>query len=103
MRCPDPTFSVYRPDTYFGAISERLERLMDSYVMKNQSNKRDFLTTMCIKNITSLASPGEPVGESFFTFYKSFYLNFRPTIKYIDLNINFDWLINGIRGHRVIQ
>ncbi|KAL1374210.1 hypothetical protein pipiens_018225 [Culex pipiens pipiens] len=60
-RCPDPLFSVFRPDSCFGALTEHLEELVKNYE-KSQQTSQDMSQLMKIKNSIALAAPGEPVG-----------------------------------------
>ncbi|KAL9703026.1 hypothetical protein quinque_006544 [Culex quinquefasciatus] len=60
-RCPDPLFSVFRPDSCFGALTEHLEELVKNYE-KSQQTPQDMSQLMKIKNSGALAAPGEPVG-----------------------------------------
>ncbi|KAJ8970269.1 hypothetical protein NQ317_017164 [Molorchus minor] len=61
--CPDPTHSVYQPDSHFGSINERLEKLMDGYQQRVKlKRKKEFEGTMKLKAMQSMCAPGEPVG-----------------------------------------
>ncbi|XP_062563264.1 DNA-directed RNA polymerase I subunit RPA1 [Armigeres subalbatus] len=59
--CPDPTFSLFRPDSCFGAMSEHLEQLVQGY-NRSQSPLNDMDELMKVKLSGALAAPGEPVG-----------------------------------------
>ncbi|XP_065082570.1 DNA-directed RNA polymerase I subunit RPA1 [Ochlerotatus camptorhynchus] len=59
--CPDPTFSLFRPDSCFGALTEHLEELVKHFE-KTQQPLHDMAELMKIKNSYALAAPGEPVG-----------------------------------------
>lgn len=60
-RCPDPTFSLFRPDSCFGSLTEHLEQLVQTY-NKSQTPLHDMDELMKVKNSYALAAPGEPVG-----------------------------------------
>ncbi|XP_058828813.1 DNA-directed RNA polymerase I subunit RPA1 isoform X2 [Topomyia yanbarensis] len=59
--CPDPTYSVFRPDSCFGALTEHLEDLVKAYAT-SQKPIHDMSELVKIKNSNALAAPGEPVG-----------------------------------------
>ncbi|XP_053689355.1 DNA-directed RNA polymerase I subunit RPA1 [Sabethes cyaneus] len=59
--CPDPTFSLFRPDSCFGALTEHLEDLVKTYAKSHQPI-HDMSELMRIKNSQALVDPGEPVG-----------------------------------------
>lgn len=61
-RCPDPTNSVYRQDSVYGSISEKLEKIVANYIETNPNKKDALADIIYIKNLKSLAAPGEPVG-----------------------------------------
>lgn len=62
LPCPDPVLNMYKPDIYYGSVSEYLEKIMVEYFKKNSNRKKEFLHVMCAKSMNSLAAPGEPVG-----------------------------------------
>ncbi|GAB6022197.1 DNA-directed RNA polymerase I subunit RPA1 [Chamberlinius hualienensis] len=61
----DPTLAVYNPEQHLGAISEKLDSIIESYV-KNQKLKdlssEDFRDMMHYKIQSSVCHPGEAVG-----------------------------------------
>ncbi|XP_055531445.1 DNA-directed RNA polymerase I subunit RPA1 [Wyeomyia smithii] len=59
--CPDPTVSLFRPDSCFGALTEHLEDLVNTYAKSNEPI-HDMSELMKIKNSQALVNPGEPVG-----------------------------------------
>ncbi|XP_058460201.1 DNA-directed RNA polymerase I subunit RPA1 isoform X2 [Malaya genurostris] len=59
--CPDPTFSLFRPDSCFGSLNEHLEALAKTYTTSQKSNL-NIRELVQIKNSFALAAPGEPVG-----------------------------------------
>ncbi|KAM8785455.1 DNA-directed RNA polymerase I subunit RPA1 [Rhynchonycteris naso] len=71
--CPDPSLSVWRPDIYFGSVSETFEKKVDDYSREwaSQAEKSyekselsvDRLRTLLqLKWQRSLCDPGEAVG-----------------------------------------
>ncbi|XP_067005797.1 DNA-directed RNA polymerase I subunit RPA1 [Anabrus simplex] len=64
-RCPDPVTATFRPDQQFGALTERLDSLMNDYLTNrfshsiSESNVQDMIY---FKSMVSSCSPGEPVG-----------------------------------------
>lgn len=54
--------STFKPDNFYGSISEYFEKLITTYCKQNPHRKREFTELMCIKSLTSFATPGEPVG-----------------------------------------
>lgn len=67
--CPDPIPHKISPEFKFGAINERLDDLIQSYLknrqasMFNESTDSDkFAEIMSAKYLESMADPGEPVG-----------------------------------------
>eukprot|EP00118_Oscarella_pearsei_P022871 m.268148 g.268148 ORF g.268148 m.268148 type:complete len:640 (+) comp40524_c1_seq34:3255-5174(+) len=80
--CPDPSISVYRPDRYFGSVSEKLTSDLEVYVARNPDGllresggdddedddesgplvKGKFESMMQLIYVRSLAEPGESVG-----------------------------------------
>ncbi|XP_055383331.1 DNA-directed RNA polymerase I subunit RPA1, partial [Condylostylus longicornis] len=60
--CPDPVISKYKPDNYYGAITEYVENLMNTYLQNNLERKSTIRDVFYTKNITSIVEPGEPVG-----------------------------------------
>lgn len=61
-RCPDPVISTFKPDNYYGSISEYFEKLIGTYVKENPHRQREFTDLMCVKSMRSFAVAGEPVG-----------------------------------------
>ncbi|KAK0161163.1 hypothetical protein PV327_009665 [Microctonus hyperodae] len=67
-KCPDPVVSKYRQDLEFGALTERLEDLIDDY-MNSRTNKfttsidkKELRDLLSLKVMKTLCPPGEPVG-----------------------------------------
>ncbi|XP_055901789.1 DNA-directed RNA polymerase I subunit RPA1 [Eupeodes corollae] len=60
--CPDPTISKYKPDNFYGSVSEYVEKLIEDYSTQKPHRKDIITDIMYIKSIKSLAEPGEPVG-----------------------------------------
>ncbi|XP_013113377.2 DNA-directed RNA polymerase I subunit RPA1 [Stomoxys calcitrans] len=61
-RCPDPTSSVYRQDTTYSSVSEKVEKIIADYVARHPDRKSAVTDVMYVKNAKALAAPGEPVG-----------------------------------------
>ncbi|KAM8808325.1 DNA-directed RNA polymerase I subunit RPA1 [Eudromia elegans] len=72
-KCPDPSLSVWRPDTYFASVSETFENGVDNYIKKWKSENQgcymqpafssDRLKDLLyLKWQRSLCDPGEAVG-----------------------------------------
>lgn len=61
-RCPDPTNSIYRQDTTYSSVSEKVEQIIADYVAKHPERKAAVTDVMYVKNAKALAAPGEPVG-----------------------------------------
>ncbi|XP_069779752.1 DNA-directed RNA polymerase I subunit RPA1 isoform X2 [Narcine bancroftii] len=68
-RCPDPCISVYRPDIYFGSVSEDFSDVVDKYLAEQEHNDaRRYIKSECLKDLLSLkwqrslCEPGEAVG-----------------------------------------
>ncbi|NWS53194.1 RPA1 polymerase, partial [Chunga burmeisteri] len=72
-KCPDPSLGVWRPDTYFGSVSETFEDGVEDYINKwesenRQSCMRPVLSSDRLKDLLylkwqrSLCDPGEAVG-----------------------------------------
>ncbi|XP_051865519.1 DNA-directed RNA polymerase I subunit RPA1 [Pristis pectinata] len=72
-RCPDPCISVYRPDIYFGSVSEDFNDIVDKYLTEQECNDsgkhaKPELSPECLKHLLSLkwqrslCEPGEAVG-----------------------------------------
>ncbi|XP_071859536.1 RNA polymerase I subunit RpI1 [Bombus fervidus] len=65
-RCPDPIMSKYRQDIDFGVFSERLDNLMDEYIVSKSNNsiikKKDLRDLLSVKVMKTVCPPGEPVG-----------------------------------------
>ncbi|XP_037942906.1 DNA-directed RNA polymerase I subunit RPA1 [Teleopsis dalmanni] len=62
MRCPDPTVATYKQDSYYGSVSENVEKMIKDFTKMHPHLKTKFPDIMYIKNIEALAAPGEPVG-----------------------------------------
>uniref|UniRef100_A0A1A9WHW6 DNA-directed RNA polymerase subunit n=1 Tax=Glossina brevipalpis TaxID=37001 RepID=A0A1A9WHW6_9MUSC len=62
VRRPDPTNHLYRQDICYSAVSEKMESLFKEFIEKNSDRKEITKEIMWVKNIQSLANPGEPVG-----------------------------------------
>ncbi|XP_017486749.1 PREDICTED: DNA-directed RNA polymerase I subunit RPA1 [Rhagoletis zephyria] len=62
VHCPDPTTALYRQDSYYGSVSERLEKVVEDYMKKYPNSKAGIDDIMHLKNLKALVSPGEPVG-----------------------------------------
>ncbi|XP_078079617.1 DNA-directed RNA polymerase I subunit RPA1 isoform X2 [Mustelus asterias] len=71
--CPDPCFSVYRPDIYFGSVSENFSDNVDKYFTDQEgkgasSYSKSDLSQDCLKELLclkwqrALCEPGEAVG-----------------------------------------
>ncbi|XP_067838456.1 DNA-directed RNA polymerase I subunit RPA1 [Heptranchias perlo] len=71
--CPDPCFSVFRPDIYFGSVSENFSDIVDKYFIDQEgkgtnSYSKSELSLDCLKELLSLkwqrslCEPGEAVG-----------------------------------------
>ncbi|XP_067885420.1 DNA-directed RNA polymerase I subunit RPA1 [Heterodontus francisci] len=71
--CPDPCFSVYRPDIYFGSVSENFSDTVDKYFTEQQDKGTSSYSKseisldrlkelLCLKWQRSLCEPGEAVG-----------------------------------------
>lgn len=70
----DPALSVYRPDTYFGSVSEGLTKRLDEFIAKSPQlfkstphyktplTPERLVDLVCLKSCKTLADPGEPVG-----------------------------------------
>ncbi|XP_064625511.1 DNA-directed RNA polymerase I subunit RPA1-like [Lineus longissimus] len=71
----EPTLSKFRPDRYFGAISDRLDGIIDSYItsnpdklLKSKHNPKGtmdadrFQTLLNLRISQSVAEPGQAVG-----------------------------------------
>ncbi|XP_072112743.1 DNA-directed RNA polymerase I subunit RPA1 isoform X2 [Mobula birostris] len=72
-RCPDPCIAVYRPDIYFGSVSEDFSDVVDKYLNEQEGNDsskyiKSELSPECLKDLLSLkwqrslCEPGEAVG-----------------------------------------
>lgn len=63
-RCPDTPHSLYRPDCYFGSLSDTLLEMMVEFGGKQNSKKKrkEFEDMLKLKAMKSLCCPGEPVG-----------------------------------------
>ncbi|XP_055626867.1 DNA-directed RNA polymerase I subunit RPA1 [Toxorhynchites rutilus septentrionalis] len=59
--CPDPTASLFRPDSCYGSISEHLEQLVKRY-RSAQRPLHDIDELLKVKYSHALAAPGESVG-----------------------------------------
>lgn len=79
MRPPDPVCSVLRGDLHLGAVSERLDALIEDYVSRNPHrllvgsdgdvprdgkvlSEEDFRNLVYVRNMRAVCDPGEPVG-----------------------------------------
>lgn len=62
-KCPDPCNSKFKPDSFYGAVSEYLENLMENYTVKEPTRKDEIRDILYTKGIRSIAAPGEPVGK----------------------------------------
>lgn len=62
LKCPDPVVSKFKPDNYFGSLSEYFEKLIANYVKTKPLRQLEFTNMMCVKSLKSFAVPGEPVG-----------------------------------------
>ncbi|XP_075529481.1 RNA polymerase I subunit RpI1 isoform X2 [Dermacentor variabilis] len=81
MKCADPVCSKLRSDVHLGAVSERLDTLIEDYIEKNphglvsaedsgegQAMEKktvtadDFRKMVYIRNMKAICDPGEPVG-----------------------------------------
>ncbi|XP_040570911.1 DNA-directed RNA polymerase I subunit RPA1 [Lepeophtheirus salmonis] len=63
VQVPDPCTSVFRPDSNFGSVAEKVEDLIQSYLKNNKSDKGEqFRDIMYAKYMKSMVDPGEPVG-----------------------------------------
>ncbi|KAM6269791.1 DNA-directed RNA polymerase I subunit RPA1 isoform 1-T1 [Porphyrio hochstetteri] len=73
QKCPDPSLGVWRPDTYFGSVSETFENGVEGYIHQWESeNRRSYtcsaLSSDRLKDLfylkwqRSLCDPGEAVG-----------------------------------------
>lgn len=67
-KCPDPVSARYPSHTYFGAVTERLENMIDDY-LKTRNKKApssvddvDFKDMLYLKSMCSLGPAGDPVG-----------------------------------------
>lgn len=71
--CPDPCNSVYRPDMYFGSVSEDFNDIVHKYLNEEEFNaprksSKSELSPECLKDFLSLkwqrslCEPGEAVG-----------------------------------------
>lgn len=34
QRCPDPVLSDYKPDRHFSSVSEKVEEMLDEYIVE---------------------------------------------------------------------
>lgn len=62
LKCPDPVVSKFKPDKFYGSLSEYFEKLISTYVKEHPHRQREFTDIMCVKSMRSFAVPGEPVG-----------------------------------------
>ncbi|XP_069690249.1 DNA-directed RNA polymerase I subunit RPA1-like isoform X6 [Periplaneta americana] len=63
LRCADPVSAEFQGDRDFGAITEKLDSLMDEYLKERHScRKSEFRHLMSVKSMLSHVHPGEPVG-----------------------------------------
>ncbi|CAG9831713.1 unnamed protein product [Diabrotica balteata] len=62
-KCPDPIEAVYQPDAHFGAINEKVTKLIKNYKgFDNKKSKKEFQDVIKLKVMESMCSAGEPVG-----------------------------------------
>ncbi|XP_041048418.1 DNA-directed RNA polymerase I subunit RPA1 [Carcharodon carcharias] len=72
-QCPDPCFSIYRPDIYFGSVSESFSDTVDKYFTdqdskglssysKSELSLDRLKELLCLKWQRALCEPGEAVG-----------------------------------------
>ncbi|KDR17997.1 DNA-directed RNA polymerase I subunit RPA1, partial [Zootermopsis nevadensis] len=63
LKCPDPVTAYFRCYREFGALTEKLEQLMNDYLKNRPSKtKHEFCEMMFVKSLQSHSDPGEPVG-----------------------------------------
>ncbi|CAG9861401.1 unnamed protein product [Phyllotreta striolata] len=63
QRCPDPVDAVFQPDANFGAINERIEKLLKDFKgFAKKKAKKEFQNVIKLKTMQSMCSAGEPVG-----------------------------------------
>lgn len=63
QKCPDPIDSCFQPDANYGAINERIEKILEDFKpSRRMKKKREFSNVMKLKVMQSMCSPGEPVG-----------------------------------------
>ncbi|QQP32529.1 DNA-directed RNA polymerase subunit, partial [Caligus rogercresseyi] len=63
VKIPDPCASVYRPDSNFGSVAEKVEDLIHGYMSTNPNRDEEaFKEMMYGKYMKSMVDPGEPVG-----------------------------------------
>lgn len=67
-KCPDPVSATYSTHSYFSAVTERLDDMIDSYLQDRNKKRASLLDEAELKDMLhlkfmcSLAPPGEPVG-----------------------------------------
>ncbi|CAO1406865.1 unnamed protein product [Diamesa tonsa] len=61
-KTPNPTMSTYKPNQYFGSVSEYAESILESYLKEKPEQKESVNNMMFVKSLKSLADAGEPVG-----------------------------------------
>ncbi|GLV36874.1 Son of sevenless [Carabus blaptoides fortunei] len=59
--CPHPVNTDYQPDHFYGALSDRMNLLLEDYVAKAKPDV-NFSDMLKLKAMQSLCAPGEPVG-----------------------------------------
>ncbi|XP_064477096.1 DNA-directed RNA polymerase I subunit RPA1-like [Ornithodoros turicata] len=75
VRHPDPVSSVVRSDLNLGAVSERMDALIEDYISRNPHSllvdsegerktltSEDFRNLLYLRNMHAVCDPGEPVG-----------------------------------------
>uniref|UniRef100_A0A3Q2W006 DNA-directed RNA polymerase subunit n=1 Tax=Haplochromis burtoni TaxID=8153 RepID=A0A3Q2W006_HAPBU len=63
--CPEPSLGLFRPDVFFGSISENFHGITEKYLQKSWENlieKKDHRSLLHYKWQRSLCDPGEAVG-----------------------------------------
>ncbi|CAH1164054.1 unnamed protein product [Phaedon cochleariae] len=61
--CPDPIDSIFLPSSHFGAINERIEKMLEDFQpFKRKKHKKEFRNAIKLKAMQSVCNPGEPVG-----------------------------------------
>ncbi|XP_055854133.1 DNA-directed RNA polymerase I subunit RPA1 [Episyrphus balteatus] len=60
--CPEPTISKFKPDNFYGSISENIEKIIQQFGETKPKRKHIMRDIMYVKSMKALAAPGEPVG-----------------------------------------